>query len=774
MRRAVHCSRRTFPRRRAGGIALLAGLAGLCITAGAARAQKEDEGEAPPPLFEDLGEYPLTGGRASPAAAPDGVPASVSGPGDAPALEPEEFELSEERVITATRYEQKVAQAPAIVQIFPAKRFRDLGIETVADALRLLGGVHVRPWKTSQWTAIFRGTLSPDNNKFLLLVDGVPWRDGVYGWAWIDRYLTLSNVRQIEVIRGPGSAMYGSNAFAGVINVITLRGEHVRGIEAGAGVGSFWRHEYWANGGDVFDTPLGLADAIAYFRYFDEMGDGPPFSARDVRRIGARDPHKGISGGFRISLAGLSLKWDTVSYAHARFDGAVNTFRDIVGLNPTLFNYNYLNNFLDLRYDLDLPGGFHLQPRLLFQHYSNSGSYPKCSSSSKILGIVPEAPESIGSCPAIPDDPQWETVVEPVKETRRVGAGLEVQHEVRGTNRLVLGFEWESEQIREVEDAAYVGGTYIPGLEGYLIPHTPLSIDDIAFYGQDTLHPFAGIGLGFTLGARLGSHRIPRWNGQRQDFDTQTFNHFSPRIGLVYSFDREDRWVLKLLYGQAFRAPTARELLLESSGEWTSGDPTLEPEKIRTYEAELTLRPWRWLSWVTSGYANLVEDEIVEDGANKRYIRSEGFRVYGVDTELRLQGKSLEAMANFSLTDALDRGADRPQYGVPRYLAHGSLSYHLSSTLSATVVGHYVGSTPRAAWTADWQKPRPDGEAYTLLDLQLRARELFGGRLALTFAVHNLFGQPVTYILEKERGEKYTTDYQMDSRAFMVRLDGKL
>ncbi|MBM4319012.1 MAG: hypothetical protein FJ125_03415 [Deltaproteobacteria bacterium] len=696
-----------------------------------------------------------------------------------PSLELEEYELSEERVITATRFEQKVVEAPAIVQIFSAKRFRELGIETVADALRLLAGVYVRPWRTSQWTAIFRGTLSTDNNKFLLLVDGVPWRDAVYGWAWIDRYLTLANVRQIEVIRGPGSAMYGSNAFAGVINIITRRGEHLRGTQAGAMVGSFWRQELWANAGDVLDTPLGRADVAAYARYFDENGDGPPFSTKDVRRIGAKDPHTGVSGGFRVGLAGLSLKWDTVSHAHARMDGAVNTFRDIVTQNPSLFNYNYLNNFLDLRYDLDLPWRFRLQPRLLFQHYQNTGSYVKCVGAGRIQGIVPEAPLLEGSCTPDPKsgELQLETVVEPVKETRRLGAGLELQHDWEQRNHLVLGFEWESEQIREVEDVAYVGGTYIPGLEGYRIPHTPLSIDDLALYAQDTVRPFAGLGLGLTLGARLGSHRIPRYDEQRKEFDIQTFDHFSPRAGLVYSFDRQDRWVIKLLYGQAFRAPTARELLLESSGEWTSGDPTLEPEEIRTYEAELTLRPWRWLSLVTTGYANFVDDEIVEQ--DERYARSKGFRVYGVDSELRLQLKTLEAMVNFSYIDALDRSADLAQYGVPTYQGNWTLTYRPGQQLSASLVGHYVGQRPRRDWRQGeyWAQNRDqqeDGEPYTLLDLQLRAEELLGGTMALTFSVHNLLGTPVHFMLEKDRSRSHLVDYEMESRAFMVRLDARL
>jgi len=718
-------------------------------------------------------------GEAEPTPAPPEAPAAdgdtpapsdeAADPDDGPVLLLEEFELSEERVVTATRYEQTVGEAPAIVQIFRADKFRDWGIETVSDALRLAAGVYVRPTRTSQMTAIIRGTLTSDNNKFLLLVDGVPWRDGVYGWAWIDRYLALSNVAQIELIRGPGSAMYGSNAFAGVINVITLRGDDLNGVRAGVSVGSFSRREIWVNGGDVVSTPLGRLNVSAYARTFDEAGDGPPFGSRGVRRIGSKDPHQGNSGGFSLRLEGLTLKWDVVDYRHARIDGGVSSFRDIVALEPALFNYNYLNNFLDVRYDWDLPLNLHLQSRLLFQTYVNNGSYVKCALEEDVRAILPDAASFLGGCgPDYKGRTQYETVVEPIKDTRRLGLGLEAQHAWADINRVVLGFEWESEQVREVVDAAYVGGTFVPNLEQYRISHTPLAIDDLALYVQDTLRPFSGVGLGLTLGARLGHHRIPKWNARAGKHDVQTYNHFTPRVGLVYSIP--DRWALKVLYGQAYRAPTARELLLESTASWVGGDPTLEPEVISTTEAEITLWPMRWLSWSTSGYYNEVEGEIIE--GDTTYDRSQGYRVMGLDTELRAQLKSLEALLNYSYTDAMDLSEDLPQYGVPKHMANALVTARLGAVLSATVMAHWVGSRPRKEWHVEG---RSDGEAFTLLDARLRASGLLGGKLALTLSGHNLLGHRVEYLLAKERRAKayHSTDYEMQGRAFMVHLDAK-
>ena len=86
------------------------------------------------------------------------------------------------------------------------------------------------------------GVASPDNNKFLLLIDGVPLYDGdMYTTMPIDSYVPLVDVKQVEVIKGPGSAVYGTNAFAGVVNVVTYRADDLQGGFARIEAGSYGR-----------------------------------------------------------------------------------------------------------------------------------------------------------------------------------------------------------------------------------------------------------------------------------------------------------------------------------------------------------------------------------------------------------------------------------------------------------------------------------------------------------------------------------------------------
>ncbi len=157
---------------------------------------------------------------------------AVAAPIVDPFKEPDDADLfrQEEQIVTvASRTAQAVDDAPAIVTLVTDRQIRERGYRTLADVLRALPGVYVTVSDESRSVAWVRGVTSPDNNKILLLVDGQPWFDGVYGHAWIDGFLPLDQVRQVEIIKGPGSAIYGTNAFAAVVNVVTYKPDELHG-----------------------------------------------------------------------------------------------------------------------------------------------------------------------------------------------------------------------------------------------------------------------------------------------------------------------------------------------------------------------------------------------------------------------------------------------------------------------------------------------------------------------------------------------------------------
>lgn len=155
-------------------------------------------------------------------------PAPVAAPGAFSRMR-EEFELFEAESaapgtvsVTATRRAQKIEESPSAISILTAEQIRQSGASTVAEALRLVPGVSVMMVNATSPNVSIRGFNGQNPNKILTLVDGRSVYTDVFGLTfWEVMPIALQDVERIEVIRGPVSALYGANAFNGVINIIT-------------------------------------------------------------------------------------------------------------------------------------------------------------------------------------------------------------------------------------------------------------------------------------------------------------------------------------------------------------------------------------------------------------------------------------------------------------------------------------------------------------------------------------------------------------------------
>jgi len=124
-------------------------------------------------------------------------------------------------VVSATKNMQTVSDAPAAVTVIDEEMIRLSGATTIPELLRLAPGVDVFEANKSQQNVSIRGFNTPFANTLLVMVDGRSIYDDFYGGVlWNLNPLLLSRIKRIEIVRGPGSALYGANAFAGVINII--------------------------------------------------------------------------------------------------------------------------------------------------------------------------------------------------------------------------------------------------------------------------------------------------------------------------------------------------------------------------------------------------------------------------------------------------------------------------------------------------------------------------------------------------------------------------
>lgn len=135
-------------------------------------------------------------------------------------------------VYAASRFKQKAADAPAAVTVLTAGDIRTFGWRTLAEILNAVRGVHIRNDQAYDYVGV-RGFSRPGDysSRVLLLIDGVRANENVYDSAMVGREfpLDVGLIERVEFVAGPGSALYGSNAVFGVVNVITRTAANLRG-----------------------------------------------------------------------------------------------------------------------------------------------------------------------------------------------------------------------------------------------------------------------------------------------------------------------------------------------------------------------------------------------------------------------------------------------------------------------------------------------------------------------------------------------------------------
>lgn len=155
-------------------------------------------------------------------------------------------------VNAASKFDQKTTEAPSYVTVITAEEIEKYGYRTLADVLESVPGFYVTNDRNYSYVGV-RGLGRQDyNDRVLLLIDGHRLNDPVYGEALIGTEfpLDIDLIQRVEIIRGPGSALYGTNAFLAVINVITRRGRDVKGAEVSAGGGSLGTEQVRATFGN--------------------------------------------------------------------------------------------------------------------------------------------------------------------------------------------------------------------------------------------------------------------------------------------------------------------------------------------------------------------------------------------------------------------------------------------------------------------------------------------------------------------------------------------
>jgi outer membrane cobalamin receptor len=600
------------------------------------------------------------------------------------------------RISAASKYAQTSREAPASVTILTADDLRLFGYRNLQEALESVRGFYVSSDRNYVYLGT-RGFSRPTdyNNRVVLLVDGHTTNEQVWGAAEIAGVpFDLDAVERIEVVRGPGSALYGTSAMFAVINIVTKSGAALDGISATGRVGTGRARESAIAAGHTFAgrgtfALSGLASHTdGRSLYF------PEFDAPETNRGIARDLDW-ESGASLLATLGYGDVTARAGYG-SRGKGIPTAAFSTAFNDPSAETVDR-TMWVELSARREIGAAHHLSARVYGDQYRYRGVYPGDSGTYIDRG----ASTDVGGEAMLIWDPS---------SRDRVTVGTEVRHVSRA-------WYWERQQ------------------DGFV------TSDDAPF----------DVGSLFAQNELQLSRALTLVGGLRLEKRSRTRAAAAPRIALIATPDRQT--TLKLLYGEAFRAPTPAEADLSTS--FYERNPALGPERIRTIELELQRRVTAPVLVGVSVYdyhiRDLIDQVSYDEASGVQYRNVEASTGAGIEAQVDVQpGGPLSARATYEIMRSEDESDGTRLTNSPAHT--GSLAAMLRgwsglrSAVTAryesgrrTVVGTSTSSFVRTDLNVGYAVPAASGAAWLRgADLSVRITNLFDVRYAVPGGLEHL------------------------------------
>ncbi len=445
--------------------------------------------------------------------------------------------LQEEQTVTgATKRPQPLSETPSEVTVIPASEIHAMGYHTLAEALRWVRGLYVTDDRNYSYLGI-RGLQRPGdyNNKVLLAIDGHTLNGNTFGDAALGDELgvDLEQVERIEVVRGPGSTLYGSYAVLAVVNVVTRRPHTVAGVSGSARGGAAGDRRAW---GRFAGHGPGLAEAAVSGSVQKADGRDFYFSQYDSPATGNGVAH-GLDGSDAWSLSG-TMRWEgwVLSGKTNRRDKHVPTgsYGTVFG-DPRTHTIDG-HDYVELSHTRTLGNAVELNARAYWDGARYHADYAYDAGGTPVLNRDIGNGDLVGT--------EWRANWS-AGGRHAITGGLELQRHLRI-------------RIENYDLAPYA-----------LYADREVHTSQGAVYLQDELRLAPALRL--TAGSRLDAY---------QDFAPVV----SPRFDLLWR--ASEATVIKLLAGSAFRAPSQFERYYDD-GYSQIANPGLKPERSRSLEASV-------------------------------------------------------------------------------------------------------------------------------------------------------------------------------------------
>ncbi len=624
---------------------------------------------------------------------------------------------NERMVSIATGNEQLLYKAPAIASVITRKDIENSSANNLNELLEMVPGLHIsEDYASGDAIYTMRGFSRDPDAGMLLMVNGTTLNTLQNGSRFSALRLALNNIEQIEIIRGPGSAVYGADAYVGAINIITRK--YKPGQEAGIQAGSFSSQGAW------LQNNFRLGQWKNHFSLQYQSAEG------DKNRVINTDMQSFLDN---ITSTGVSQAPAVMDTSFNTLDMELNFASDHWNINQWLWaNRNQANGHgipgLDV---IDPDGKLDSQASLSTLKYSNDEIAENWSLNMRLSYLDYRTKRKQFLLPAgsiAPVGNDGNLFTSGIRSVTFPGGMINIndgQEQQTQADITSFYYGWTDHSLRfstgyqlqkySAEEARNFGPGVLDSGQVIALPQAIEITDSTSISLPEGDRKI----VYFSLQDEWNFQ--PDWtltSGVRYDNYSDFGDTTNPRLALVW----QTRYDLstKLLYGRAFRAPVFKELNLQNQLGF-NGNSSLQPETIDTLELSLDYRPSETLRSNFSVFAHRAKALIfaIEDTtiANTFTYENSGTQEgYGIEAELGWQiapSLNLAGNASWQNNRRQEDGTEAPR--APGKQFYTRLIWNFTHFWTLTPELHYIGQRPRAPGES-----RAPIAASTRVDLMLR------------------------------------------------------
>ena len=630
----------------------------------------------------------------------------------------------EEMISIATGNKQPISKAPAVATVITAEDIREMGAIDLDEILETVPGLHVAR-NNINYSPIYtiRGIYSGFNPQVLILINGIPITNLYFG----DRHLfwggmPVEAIARIEVIRGPGTAIYGADAFAGVINIITKTKEDINGTEVGVRTGSFDTQDVWALHSDTWSG----FDVAVMLEYHDTDGQ------REIIDFDAQSALDNTVG------TNASLAPGPVNLQRENFDARLDIARGNWRMRGGLQRRRNIGNGAGIAEALD-PNNRYASDRWSADLTYHNPEFTKnwdVLAQLSYLDVSQEVEQDVILFPPganlgfgeFPDG----VIGNPEVFERHTRVNVSASYTGFAKHRFRLGTGFNYGDLYKVQETKNFGED--PETGNPLPPGSPLvdvTDTDLVFLREDDRKNY----FFFLQDVWQFANDWELTAGVRYDHYSDFGDTINPRLALVWS--TQHNLTTKLLYGRAFRAPAFAETRAINNPV-NLGNLDLDPETMETLELAFDYRPIDTLHFGLNVFGYRWDDiiQFVPDpGETTRTAQNTGEQT-GFGLELEADWKltpTFQLRGNYAYQKSTDETADEDAGNAPQHQVYlradweFTQNWHLNSQLN------WVIDRDRIA-----DDNRPNIDDYSTVDMTIRRRSQ-KDNWEFAFAVRNLF-----------------------------------